>query len=58
MKPVSSHSLFCGNKGCQEQFQGYIAHTRSTLVLVRHFVAAAATVYQEPHLWRTEARNS
>ena len=36
------------------QFQ--LAHKCSTLALVRLFVAAAATVYQEPNLWRTEGQ--
>ena len=33
-----------------------LSHICSTLVLVRLFVAAAATVYQESHFWRTEGQ--
>ena len=41
-------------KGGQEQFLGKkLSHT---LAFVRYFVAAAATVYQEPHFWRTEGQ--
>ena len=46
MKPLS----------CPKQFPGKRFHKCSTLALVRLFVAAAATVYQEPHFWRTEGQ--
>ena len=49
-KPLSCPSH--DNKGCP----GDLSHNSSTLALVRPFVAALATVYQEPHFWSTEGQ--
>ena len=61
MKPLSSDSQFIlwqliAVKNNFEEIE--LSHKCSTLALARLFVAAAATVYQEPHFWRAEARNS
>ena len=40
----------------KNNFQENSSHKCSTLALVRLFVAAAATVYEEPHFWRTEGQ--
>ena len=53
MKPLAC-SLFCANKGVENNSQDKeLAHKCPTWEL---FVAAAATVYQEPHFWRTEGQ--
>ena len=52
---MSQSVCFVATKGSQKKPPGKRAiHKYSTLALVRLFVAAAATVYQEPHFWRAE----
>ena len=49
--------FFLTTKGSQEQFPGEKAIPKcSALAFVRLFVAAMTTVYQEPHLRRTEGQ--
>ena len=54
--------LACGyfaRRAVKNNFQEKeLSHKFSTLALVRHFVAAAATVHQEPHFWRTEGQGT
>ena len=60
MKPLSSPSQFIlwQQRAVKNNFEEKeLSHKCSTVALVRLFVAAAATVYQEPRFWRTEARN-
>ena len=48
---------FVATKGVKNNFQEKeLSHKCSTLAFVRLFVATAATVYQEPHFWRTEGQ--
>ena len=59
MKPLSCPSQFIWGQQrvVKNNFQEKeLSHRCSTLVLVRLFVAAAATIYQEPHRWRTEGQ--
>ena len=59
MKPLSCSSQFilCQQKAINNNFQEKeLSHKCSTLVFVRLFVAATATVYQEPHFWTTESQ--
>ena len=64
MKPLSCPSQFIFwqqqrvvKNNFQEKELSALSHKCSTLgVFVRPFVAAAATVYQEPHFWRTEGQ--
>ena len=54
---LSQSVNFVLTKGSQEQFPGKRAiHTCSTLAFVGLFVATADSVYQEPHVWRTEGQ--
>ena len=59
MKPLSclSQFIFLATKGGQKQFPGkQLSQKCYTLVLLRLFVAVAATVFQEPHFLRTKAQ--
>ena len=69
MKPLSCPSQFIlwqqrvvknnfhSEREVKKDFQEKeLSHKCSTLELVRLFVAATATVYQEPHFWRTEGQ--
>ena len=57
MKPLSCPSQFIlrHQRAVKNDFQEKeLFYNCSTLVFVRLFVVAAATVYQEPPFWRTE----
>ena len=55
MKPLSGPSQFILWQQRVVNFQEKeLSHKCSTSAFERLFVAAAATVYQEPHFWRTE----
>ena len=57
MKPLSCPSQFIFPRQRAVKIHSRkkkLFHKCSTLVLARLFFAAAATVYQEPHFWRTE----
>ena len=55
---VALVSLFCDNKGVKSSFQEKeLSHKCDTsATFVKLFVATAATVYQQPHFWRTEGQ--
>ena len=59
MKPLSCPSQFIlwQQRAVKNNFQEKeLSHNCSTLVFIWLFVAEAATVYQEPHFWRTEGQ--
>ena len=54
---LSQSVYFVTTKGVKNNFQEKeLSPKCSTWELVRLFVPAAATVYQEPHFWRTEGQ--